>query len=84
MITIPTIEHKTRQELISVHKLSLAKSTHPEGGLFTGQRLSCANHSDEEVVLEQTGWNSFNCTKCGRDYSIGRKIVTLERKPVRR
>ena len=83
MTTIPTIEDKTRQELITVRDLLLTKSIHPEGGLFTGQRLSCANHADEEIVLDQIGWNGFICPKCGRDYSIGRKIVTLELKPLK-
>ena len=50
---------------------------------FMEQKLTCANHSDEEVVLEQTGWNSFNCPKCGSDYSIGRKVVVLDPKPVK-
>jgi len=47
------------------------------------QRLTCANHSDEEIVLEQIGWNSFNCPKCGNDYSIGRKVVVLDPRPVK-
>ena len=47
------------------------------------QRLTCGNHSDE-VVLDQIGWNSFNCPKCGSDYSIGRKVVVLDPKPVQR
>jgi predicted RNA-binding Zn-ribbon protein involved in translation (DUF1610 family) len=38
------------------------------------QRLTCANHSDEEIVLNQIGWNNFNCPKCGNDYSLGRKV----------
>lgn len=29
------------------------------------QRLTCGNHSDEEIVLDQIGWNSFHCPKCG-------------------
>ena len=45
------------------------------------QALTCANHS-EEVVLNQIGWNRFNCPKCGSDYSIGRKVVLLDPKPV--
>lgn len=44
---------------------------------FMEQRLTCANHSDE-VVLEQIGWNNFDCPKCGSDYSIGRKVVSLD------
>jgi len=50
---------------------------------FMEQRLTCANHSDEEVVLEQIGWNSFTCPKCGDDYSIGRKVVVLDPRPVK-
>ena len=48
------------------------------------QRLTCANHSDDEVVLNQLGWNNFDCPKCGSDYSIGRKILLLDPKPVQR
>jgi hypothetical protein len=48
------------------------------------QKLTCANHSDEEVVLDQLGWNNFVCPKCGSDYSIGRKVVILDPKPVHR
>ena len=48
------------------------------------QRLTCANHSDEEVILDQIGWNNFNCPKCAHDYSIGRKVVVLDPKPVQR
>ena len=51
---------------------------------FMEQRLTCANHSDEEVILDQIGWNNFNCPKCADDYSIGRKIVVLDPKPVQR
>lgn len=42
------------------------------------QKLTCGNHADEEIVLYQIGWNSFSCPKCGRDYSIGRKVVVLD------
>ena len=45
------------------------------------QALTCANHT-EEVVLRQHGWNLFSCPKCGSDYSIGRKVVLLDPKPV--
>jgi len=44
------------------------------------QKLTCANHSDEDIVLEQTGWTSFYCPKCGNDYSIGRKVTILDPK----
>jgi len=47
------------------------------------QRLTCANH-EGEVVLNQVGWNHFNCPICGSDYSIGRKIVLLDPEPVSR
>ena len=46
------------------------------------QRLTCANHSDEEIVLDQIGWNNFNCPKCGSDYSLGRKVILLDPKHV--
>lgn len=52
-----------------------------EAESFMEQRLTCANHS-EEVVLDQIGWNHFNCPKCGSDYSIGRKVVLLDPSPV--
>ncbi|MGI0026305.1 MAG: hypothetical protein ACREAD_00495 [Nitrosopumilaceae archaeon] len=52
--------------------------------LFMEQKLTCGNHSDKEIVLDQIGWNSFNCPKCGSDYSIGRKVVTLDPKPMQR
>lgn len=42
------------------------------------ERLTCANHTDKEVLLDQVGWNSFTCPKCGHDYSIGRKIAIFE------
>ena len=47
------------------------------------QRLTCANHADEEVLLHQVGWNNFACPKCGRDYSIGRKVVVMDPEPIR-
>ncbi|HET6457941.1 MAG TPA: hypothetical protein VFG24_03570 [Nitrosopumilaceae archaeon] len=47
------------------------------------QRLTCANHSDEEIILTQIGWNNFNCPKCGSDYSLGRKVILLEPKSIR-
>ena len=42
------------------------------------QRLTCANHSDEEIILDQIGWNSFNCPICGSDYSLGRKVILMD------
>lgn len=41
---------------------------------FMEQKLTCANHSDEDIVLNQIGWAVFICPKCGSDYSIGRKV----------
>ena len=52
-----------------------------KAGFFMEQALTCANHT-EEVVLKQLGWNYFTCPKCGSDYSIGRKVVLLDLKPV--
>jgi len=71
MTRISRMENETRLELILAGK---ATNTHLENGLFQKQRLTCANHSDEEIVLEQIGWKNFICPKCGCDYSIGRKI----------
>ncbi len=48
------------------------------------RKLTCANHTDEEIVLEQIGWNNFNCPKCGSDYAIGRKTVKLHPKLVQK
>ena len=72
MTRISGIENETRLELILAGKATTR--THLENGLFQKQRLTCANHSDEEIVLEQIGWKNFICPKCGCDYSIGRKI----------
>jgi predicted nucleic-acid-binding Zn-ribbon protein len=77
MTRIPNIENESKLELILTGK-STAKIIHMENGLFQKQRLSCANHSDEEIVLDQIGWKNFICPKCGRDYSIGRKIIISE------
>ena len=75
MTGIPRIESKTGLELILTGKTTYA---HLENGLFQKQKLTCANHSDEEIVLDQIGWRNFICPKCGCDYSIGRKIAVLE------
>ncbi|MGI0027376.1 MAG: hypothetical protein ACREAD_05990 [Nitrosopumilaceae archaeon] len=72
MTRMTMIENETRLELILTGRL--AKSTYLENGLLQEQRLTCANHSDEEIVLDQIGWKNFICPKCGCDYSIGRKI----------
>ena len=83
MIKIPRIDNKTksrhnthserRGEVCATCNHSFCEK-HP-AIFLTDLRFTCANHSDEEVVLDQIGWNSFNCPKCGSDYSIGRKIV---------
>jgi hypothetical protein len=39
------------------------------------QRLTCGNHSDENVLLDQIGWNNFRCPKCNNGYTLGRKIL---------
>jgi hypothetical protein len=75
MTSIPEIENEVR-ELILPHGELLTKSMLLEGGLLKEQRLSCANHSDEEIILDKIGWKNFICPKCGRDYSIGRKIIS--------
>lgn len=48
------------------------------------QKLTCGNHLDEEIVLDQIGWNNFRCPKCGSGYTIGRKIIMLDPKPDQR
>ncbi len=78
MRTRQTKEDETREELISVRNTMLTKIIHHKGGLFVGQRLSCANHAEKDIILDQIGWDDFICPKCGQDYSIGRRIVTLE------
>jgi hypothetical protein len=77
MRTIPTKENKTRRERALAGDALLA-NIHLESGLFREQRLTCANHTDEEIVLDKIGWKNFICPKCGCDYSIGRKITVLE------
>jgi hypothetical protein len=77
MRTIPTKENETRRERTLTGEILLAKSMLLEDGLFKEQRLTCANHADEEIVLDKIGWKNFICPKCGRDYSIGRKIAIL-------
>jgi hypothetical protein len=77
MKTIPTIENETIRERILTGDASLA-NIHLEDGLFNEQRLCCANHADEEIVLDKIGWKNFICPKCGHDYSIGRRIIILE------
>jgi len=76
MTRIQRIENKIRLETISTGKT--ITHTYLENGLFQKQRLTCANHSDEEIVLDQIGWRNFICPKCGCDYSIGRKIAISE------
>jgi hypothetical protein len=77
MRTIPTKETKTRREQVLAGD-SLLANIHLESGLFREQRLTCANHTDEEIVLDKIGWKNFICPKCGSDYSIGRKITVSE------
>ncbi len=36
------------------------------------EKLTCGRC---DSVLDEIGWMRFNCTKCGNDYSIGRKMV---------
>jgi len=55
-----------------------SKGTHLNDIVSIEQRLTCANHADEEMILEEIGWNNFNCPKCGSDYSIGRRISARE------
>ena len=53
--------------------------------VFMESKLTCANHSSEDVLLYQVGWNNFLCPKCGKDYSIGRKVMVQtpqKRKPI--
>jgi len=79
MTTISTIENETRRELILADYALLAKGMLLEGDLANEQGLCCANHTDEEIVLDQIRWNHFICPKCGSDYSIGRKIISVNR-----
>ena len=58
------------------------KGVHLDETISMEQRLTCANHADEDAILEEIGWNNFNCPKCGRDYSIGRRIAVRESKPL--
>ena len=76
MTRIQRIENEGGLELILTGKT--ITHAHIENGLFQKQRLTCANHSDEEIVLNQIGWRIFICPKCGYDYSIGRKIAISE------
>jgi hypothetical protein len=59
------------------------KSAHLDDVISMEQRLTCANHADEETILDEIGWNNFNCPKCGHDYSIGRRIAVRESQPLR-
>lgn len=77
MVRMSPLQNETRSE-IPLRGKPTDKSLFPRTGLLREQRLTCANHSDEEIYLDQTGWQNFNCPKCGVDYSIGRKIVILE------
>ena len=75
------IENEARPELI-VTGTTLVSSINLESGLFGEQGLTCANHSDEVIVLDKIGWKNFVCPKCGVDYSIGRKISSSNKLPM--
>lgn len=75
MATITVIKNETRRELKLESNSLRTKSNHIEDGLCIEQRLTCANHADEEIALYKIGWKNFICPKCGPDYSIGRKIA---------
>ena len=75
MTPIPIVQKETRWAQILPRGRPLAKGILHEDGLFKEQRLTCANHADEEIVLDKIGWKNFICQKCGCDYSIGRKIA---------
>jgi len=82
MISIPTIQRgtKCRYDTYSGDGIGICTTCgspsceEHKRVFFMGQGFTCANHTDEEVALDQIGWNNFICPKCGRDYSIGRKI----------
>jgi predicted RNA-binding Zn-ribbon protein involved in translation (DUF1610 family) len=69
------VQNEERHELVLTGRNGDDKRACLRMGLLLEQRLTCANHSDEDVSLDQTGWQSFRCPKCGDDYSIGRKIT---------
>lgn len=73
-----TIMENERLEIILTGRTT---HTNQECGLFEEQGLTCANHSDEVIILDKIGWKNFVCSKCGRDYSIGRKIAPLRKMP---
>ena len=77
MTTISAIENEAGWERILKGNVLVTRKPCLEDGLSIEQRLCCANHSNEEVVLDKIGWKNFICPKCGHDYSIGRKIVIL-------
>lgn len=78
MTRIKLVQNETRLESALAGETSADKSIHLRTGLLQEQRLVCANHSNEEITLDQIGWQNFSCPKCGCDYSIGRKIAILE------
>jgi xanthine dehydrogenase iron-sulfur cluster and FAD-binding subunit A len=75
MTTITVVKNETRREIRLASNSLHAKRNHLEDGLFIEQKLTCANHADEEIALYKIGWKNFICPKCGPDYSIGRKIT---------
>ena len=70
------VKTETRLEPILAEEAD-TKNIHLKSGLLTQQRFTCANHNDEEVILEPVGWQGFSCPKCHSDYSIGRKIAVF-------
>jgi predicted RNA-binding Zn-ribbon protein involved in translation (DUF1610 family) len=78
MTRMSPAQNETRFELALTGKAT-NKGAYLRTGLLQEQQLTCANHSNEEIFLDQIGWQDFSCPKCGTDYSIGRKIAILER-----
>ncbi len=62
----------------AAYSIPSARNSNLDSIVLQKERLTCANHTDKEVLLDQIGWNSFTCPKCGHDYSIGRKIAISE------
>lgn len=77
-----TIRSMEQIPYIMVEKLRDSFKQRDHASVLMEQALTCANHSDEEILLHQVGWNNFVCPKCGRDYSIGRKVLVLDPKIV--
>ncbi len=73
-----SLQNETEFEMALNRGNAAPKAAHLRTGLLQEQRLTCANHSNEDISLDQIGWQNFRCPKCGDDYSIGRKITSLE------